>query len=546
MTRIQVIRGLGPWAGYCFLTFHLVFAFHAAAGTTPFWAHGIGGASEDFAEAIDVDGAGNIYVTGFFVDTVDFDPGPGEFNFTSAGGGDVFVMKLDSDGSLVWAAQVEGEFNDEAFGVRVAGDGSVYVTGWFSGAADFDPGPGDATISPSGCFNAFLWKLDGDGNFLWVKQFGDNAAGAAVDLDAEGNVYIAGTFIGDADFDPGEGASIRSAVGEGDAYLVKLDADGNHLWDASFGGAEDDQPEAISAQGSRVALSGWFAGTGDFDPGDGTTNLTSAGGDDAFAVQLSTDGALQWAAAIGGPGADQALSISADASGRAILSGFFSDTADFDPGAATLEGTSAGATDAFILALGSNGALEWAKPFGGPGADSAHDVYTNADNAIYAAGSYSGAVDFEAAPSLAKATAVGGTDAFALKLGSTGAFGWLKSFGGADADEALAITADDDGAAYLAGTLSGTADFDPSDDSLPLTSNGSMDFFITKQQDETIPTTDPLDINGDEAIDAVDVQLVINAVLGINISPFSGDVNASGSADAIDVQLVINAVLGIK
>ncbi len=105
-----------------------------------------------------VDQIGNVYTTGMFVSTVDFDPGPSTFNLTSAGDRDVFVNKLDSAGNFVWAGQLGGSSEDFGIGIAVAG-GKIYTTGYFSGTADFDPGAGTHTLTSAGGRDIFVSQL---------------------------------------------------------------------------------------------------------------------------------------------------------------------------------------------------------------------------------------------------------------------------------------------------------------------------------------------------------------------------------------------------
>src|SRR5206468_2219017 len=150
---------------------------------------------------IAVDGSGNVYVTGTFTGTVDFDPSPGgTTNLTSAGSGvktDAFVVKLNATtGALVWAKQIGGaSAGFVVSGNAVDGTGNVYVTGQFNGTADFDPSPGGTTnLTAIGTNDIFVVKLDTNGAFGWAARFGSSGinAGHGIALDESGNVYVTG------------------------------------------------------------------------------------------------------------------------------------------------------------------------------------------------------------------------------------------------------------------------------------------------------------------------------------------------------------------
>ncbi|SVD84029.1 uncharacterized protein METZ01_LOCUS436883, partial [marine metagenome] len=106
-----------------------------------------GDSLNDFAASVAVDSSGNVYTTGWFYNTVDFDPGAGTANLTADSGYDVFVSKLDSSGDLVWAKNFGGTEYAKGFSVAVDSSGNVYTTGDFRGTVDFDPGAGTANLT---------------------------------------------------------------------------------------------------------------------------------------------------------------------------------------------------------------------------------------------------------------------------------------------------------------------------------------------------------------------------------------------------------------
>ena len=164
-----------------------------------------------WASGVAVDGSGNVYTTGFFEGTADFDPENVTAGDTlvSAGGSDIFVSKLDSAGNFVWAKQMGGGDDDQGHGVAVDGSGNVYTTGHFRSTADFDPGTGVFDLMSSRpeagpSLDLFVSKLDSAGNFVWARQMGGTGSdqGEDVAVDDRGNVYTTGVvdrFLGPFD-----------------------------------------------------------------------------------------------------------------------------------------------------------------------------------------------------------------------------------------------------------------------------------------------------------------------------------------------------------
>ncbi|MBT5207449.1 MAG: hypothetical protein HOM00_10215, partial [Acidimicrobiaceae bacterium] len=226
-----------------------------------------GGTNADYGYSVAVDSSGNVYTTGYFNGTVDFDPGAGTANLTSNGYKDVFVSKLDSSGNYVWAKNFGGTGNDMGYSVAVDSSGNVYTTGYFTGTVDFDPGAGTTNLVPNGSSDAFVSKLDSSGDLVWAKnldvqivgfgQFDRTALSIAVD--SSGNVYTTGYFNGTVDFDPGAG-TVEFTAAVTDAFVSKLDSSGNYVWAKSFGGDES----YVKALSMAIDSSGNVYTTGSF------------------------------------------------------------------------------------------------------------------------------------------------------------------------------------------------------------------------------------------------------------------------------------------
>jgi hypothetical protein len=144
-------------------------------------------------------------------------------------------------------------------------------------------------MSSMGFSNAFIQKLDGNGNFIWAKNLGgfDTDIANSIKVDAQKNVYSVGHFRGNADFNPGTGTNTLSSAGFNDAYFSKLDSNGNYVWAGKIGSSSFDEGNCVEiGPTGKIFVAGKFRETPDFDPSNGNSLTTSAGFDDGFLVQL--------------------------------------------------------------------------------------------------------------------------------------------------------------------------------------------------------------------------------------------------------------------
>lgn len=338
------------------------------------WAITIGGSEDDAGRAVTTDGAGNIYLTGSFRQTADFDPGAATFPLTSEGGNDIFVLKLAPDGSLIWAASM-GAQGEEDMGNAIAIDaaGDVYITGSFRHTVDFDPGPGSSTlVSAAGKPSSlFLQKLNADGAFIRALSI-DALTATALAVDLDNNLLLTGAFEDDVDFDPGQDTAELTALGGSDIFVLRLDSAGAFQWAVRMGGNTSDDLGlgiATDAEGN-VYTTGIFRGNVDFNPGNGTNNL-NAQGVDLFIQKLSPSGGYSWARRIGASGEDRATGIAISSTSNIFLTGSFNGTVDFDFGSGinNISAASSGDPDAFVLRIQPYGCNKPAQPgiISGPG-----------------------------------------------------------------------------------------------------------------------------------------------------------------------------------
>lgn len=450
------------------------------------WAKNIGSSSNDYVESIAVDDLGNVYTTGYFQGTADFDPSANVFNLTSAGSYDIFISKLDSAGNFVWADQIGGIGYDRAKGITVDNLGNVYITGYFGGTVDFDPSANVFNLTSLGNRDGFICKIDSLGNFVWAKQFGSpyDIYSNSIAVDSSGNVYTTGSFEGTTDFDPGSGTFNMISVGNtdiGDIFVSKLDNSGNFVWAKQFGGVDEDQGLSIKVDAlGNVFTTGLFESTADFDPSTNTFNLNSWGSTEVFISKLNTSGDFVWAKQFNGTSTDTGYSLALGASGNIYIAGEFMGTTDFDTGSGVFNLTSLGSVDAYVAKLNSNGDFVWAKQLGGTGFDRAHALALDSEESVFTTGRFFGTVDFDPNANIFNLTSSGNDDIFISKLDTNGNYLLAQNFGNSTSDIGYALTTDSSDAIYLSGIFLGTVDFNFGADVDNLTSNGGFDVYINK------------------------------------------------------------------
>jgi hypothetical protein len=264
------------------------------------WTRRLGGPGEDRGLAGSADTSGNVFLTGAFSDTVDFreDWGTGVDLKTSNGWRDIFVTRINADGSYGWTRCMGGAESDWGYGIAADGSGSVYVTGAFKVSVDFRADWGDGSDWKSTPWantwaDVFVTKIFSDGAYGWTKRIGGgmNDEARAIVLDGSGNIFLTGYYDGTA------------------SEPVNFSAD----W------------------GSEPDVKGGYA-------------------NDLFITKLLHDGSYGWTRRVGGLYADWGYALAVDASGTGYITGYFRDTVDFqeDWSASPEIKTSAGSGDVFI------------------------------------------------------------------------------------------------------------------------------------------------------------------------------------------------------
>ncbi|MFZ4856817.1 MAG: beta strand repeat-containing protein, partial [Desulfuromonadaceae bacterium] len=386
------------------------------------WATNFGYAGQNaHTFAIATDASGNSYVAGYFES--DHLKLSDSITLTSSSFTNGFVAKMDAAGTVLWGTKLSDNGGIDLRSIAVDGSGNVFVGGSISENSTNLPITKIGNLS-----DAFAAKLDGSGNVLWAKNFGGSVAsayGQGISVDASGNVYLGGRFEGNNLTTPA-----LAKIGNQDAFAFKLDNNGDIIWAKNFGGTDAGAyAQGIAADDSgNVYLGGYSYNIGSNNTDEThltTPPLTRIGKRDAFAFKLDSSGAVIWAKNFGGAVdvSTYGNGIAVDSSGNVYLTGYF-ENGDLT----TPLITKIGVKDAFVFKLNSSGDTTWHKNFGGSGGAStfSNSVVVDGSNNVYLGGFFNGGYDLTTPPLIR----VGGQDALAIKLNSSGAITWFKNFGG--------------------------------------------------------------------------------------------------------------------
>jgi len=439
------------------------------------WAKSAGGSSDEHPYGVTSLPDGSAVITGSFRDwaSVTFGKGePNEVTLTSAGRLDIFIARYNPDGAFAWATRAGGEYQDEGYGITSIADGSVLVTGSFTGPATFGQGePNEVTLSPGG---AFIAQYNPDGTVAWARGIGSNDGGGrsyGVSSFPDGSFVLTGQFRQSVTFGEGE-PNETTLVSPGDTrsiFVARYNPDGTLAW------AKSALSEGLSSRGHAVtflsdysvAVTGWF--TGDTVFGEGEPNETMLYGDqqglsDIFIARYNPDGTLAWSKGVGDYMCDYGLGIASLSDDSIVVTGFFETSATFglgDPNETHVD--SVGREDMYVARFNPDGTLAWVKTAGDENRSTyAWAIAALSDDSVVVTGEFSLAVFGRGEPNeiTLYGDAWGLMDIWIARFGPDGMLAWAKDAGSTGCyDSGSAVTALSDDSIAVAGYISGLATF---------------------------------------------------------------------------------------
>ena len=408
------------------------------------------------------DAQGNFYLTGSFTGTVAF----GSTTLNSPNTADIFVAKLNGAGAYQWAVQAGGIDRDGGASVAVDAQGAVYVTGTFIGPATFGSlAVASVTPTPFGFPDAFVGRLDGAGNWQWVRTGGSSRADGAgpVVLDAGGNAYVGFYFAGlTAQFGPFSVANVDpQAVSTSDAVVAKLDPAGNWRWVRSAGSSGYDWVSKLALDGrGRLFAYGSFEGSS-LALGNLAVRNSGSGSNDVYIAQLDTAGTWRWARAAGGTFIDLDGGMALDWAGNAYIAGYFRSPA-MGFGTLSLPSRSGASQigELFVAKIDGAGNWLWARASGSAN-NAIGDLAVSAGAEIVVTGSFGGSALQLGTTSFSNSSTFSGgrygADAFLARLDPKGNWQGGTSSQGPGDETGQALAFDAAGNVLITGNFQGTS-----------------------------------------------------------------------------------------
>jgi hypothetical protein len=484
------------------------------------------------------------------------------------------IFKSAAQPAFAWAKSIGNSGSDEyVTGMKIDNNGFIYITGFFSGTLDFNPGTGTNNLTSNGATDIFVAKYSSAGAYLWAIKIGDTGFDEGNDLviDDSSNIYICGYYNGNPDFDPGPNTRYLGANALNNAYYLKLSSNGTYMSAAGYNSPNYEMARAIAVDAAHnVYVTGSCQALT-----IGTTPVGTKGGFDVFITRTNANGSLQWVREVGGSGDDNVTSMDIDNVGNLFISGnFFGTDFDANPTAAVYTMSAGGPnSNSFLVSMYITGTFNWGNNWGSNLVDDYGEAVTAASSGetfqaanfgysiesiafrdatgagvwgvpssgatflsvqsldcdasynVYMAGNLVGSMTWNG-PSLGSA---GSNDIYVAKWNGLSTQQWQFRLGGVGSDAAYEVAIGPSNTVFIAGIFSGNVDFNPSSATNTLSSVGGTDMFMMRLGATTVGLDDPLFVSNsfyaypNPATDILTVSFAKTAMIESTLRLFAMD-----------------------
>ena len=395
---------------------------------------------------------------------------------------DYWLVKIDANGTKLWDSSYGGSEFDEIWSILPTADGGYLIGGYSS-----SPANGNKIAATNGQQDYWMIKINADGVRQWERSYG----GTSIDLftsmtaTADGSFLLSGYSISGVN-----GTKTAPGNGNYDYWVLKIDANGNQLWDKTYGGSGADMfPQIIPAADGGFLVGGYSS-----SPADGTKTRPSLDAD-YWVVKIDAEGTQLWDSIYGGSSAETLNKMVLTADGGFLLGGYSN---SIPSGQKT--SINRGSNDYWLVKINANGTQLWDSTYGGNGNDDLYDLIPAKDGDFYLSGqSNSPANGNKTRPSL------GSADYWVVKVNANGVKTKEYIYGGTSLDQQRAIYPTSNGGFLIGGfTSSGIGG------NKTVNTNGNVDYWILKVSPP--PKITPVNINASSFCtgDSINIEFDIN------------------------------------
>lgn len=432
----------------------------------PGFALQLSGPGDSRVHDLEIDNAGDVFISGRADGLTDLDPGPDTANVgTNSGIDQAFVAKYTSEGDLLWhkSFDVGGRLglSDAAqsdFLIELDSQQNVVLAGEFFVPTLVIDGQ-QANLEGEG--NLFIARLSGaSSQALWVESIGGNSGNLyaeALEVDGNDRIHVGGMFNGTIDFNPMSATATRTSMASLDGFVSSLDSDGNLLAVQTIASSHQDRIWSISSDGlGNLVYGGYFRGTATLTDGSGATTSMGSGADYGAFIAKSSNGTAEWVTEVAGSGDNLFPDVIATDDGGMYVSIEFEEELSVANDSSVY--TSVGSRDLLVGEIGADGNFEWKSQIGGAGREQASGFAIGNDNEFLLSGNFSnGAVFGEGAESVSLESANSSGGSFLARFDESGSFVDASVFASAYGNRSIAV--DSSGNTWVAGGFNAEASF---------------------------------------------------------------------------------------